>query len=95
MAKGSHYWRNLRCEGCSQRCRYRDFKVFDQNGFRETVESLWKDTEDSDEWVYKRRHTILGNMHETKRQLWEEMTSRCPHNEEIDELQRRELGEGE
>lgn len=79
------YWRNLVCDGCSRRCRYRDFKVFGADAFQETVASLWKNTDDSSEWRYKRRGTILGIMHAHKRDLWEHHTNNCPHYGEEDE----------
>lgn len=74
-----HHWRNVVCEGCFRRCRYRDFKVFDRNAFTETVKSLWKETDDSSQWKYRRRGTVLGIMHQTKRELWEQFTGMCPH----------------
>jgi len=79
VAGKSHYWRSVVCEGCERRCRYRDFRVFDRNGFADTKASLWKDDPDPSTWRYKRRGTVLGIMHEEKRQMWESMIASCPH----------------
>ena len=72
-----NYWRNLRCDGCSMNCRYRDFKIYDRYGFQEVRNSLWVDSDNSEKWKYKRRRTVLGIMHITKRALWEEYTDIC------------------
>jgi hypothetical protein len=73
-------WRGLKCDGCPLACRYRDFHVFDRNGFAETVQSLYVETDDPSKWRYKRRRTILGMMHEHKRDLWKQHTQGCPNN---------------
>lgn len=82
-----NYWRNLRCEGCLLRCRYRDFKVFDRHGFQEVKNSLWVDSDDPADWKYKRRRTILGIMHSAKRMLWEEHTEICATYGGLDSLE--------
>jgi hypothetical protein len=61
-------------------CRYREFKVFDRDGFAETVRSLYVADEDSSKWRYRRRGTILGMMHAHKKELWEQHTTYCPNN---------------
>jgi hypothetical protein len=73
----SYVWRKERCEGCERRCRYRDFKVFDRNGYRETFQMLMDNHDDPKLWRYKRRGTVLGIMHATKRERWELETRAC------------------
>lgn len=75
-----NYWRNLRCEGCSLRCKYKDFKIFDADGFQQMQQELKVETEDPERWRYKRRGTVLGIMHATKREMWEQMTLSCQFN---------------
>lgn len=75
----SHYWRGVVCSGCFRSCRYRDFRAFGKDGFREVLRGLWKDNADPKTWRYKRRGTILGIMHEAKLEQWDWMTSNCPH----------------
>lgn len=61
------------------RCRYRDFKVFGRDGFQQTLESLYVDSSDSSTWRYKRRGTVLGMMHQHKREMWEQAIAFCPN----------------
>jgi hypothetical protein len=75
-----NYWKNLRCNGCSLECKYRDFKVFDSDGFQQMQQELKVETDDPEKWKYKRRGSVLGIMHETKRELWEQMTLSCRFN---------------
>ena len=75
-----NYWKNLRCHGCSLECKYREFKVYDRDGFQHMQEELKVATDDPEKWKHKRRGTVLGIMHETKRELWEQMTLSCPRN---------------
>lgn len=85
MSRGNgygRYWRNLRCDGCKRRCRYRDFKVFDAGGFAEVRSWLWVESDDPSKWRYKRRGTVLGVMHAHKLELWEQYTLGCPHRKE-------------
>jgi len=87
-----HHWRNVRCLGCDRQCRYRDFKVFDRNGFRETYDMLKDDQIDSSLWRYKRRGTILGLMHEMKRERWELETRACQEAQAEGEYRAHALG---
>lgn len=75
--KKTYNWRRERCEGCDKRCRYVDFKVFGRNGYRETFEMLMDNHDDPKLWRYKRRGTVLGIMHVTKRERWELETRAC------------------
>lgn len=74
-----YHWRTLRCDGCSLRCRYRDFKIFDRNAYQQVVESLWREDDDPSTWRYKTRGVILGMMHQEKRLAWESALASCPH----------------
>ncbi len=48
---------------------YRQFKT--GLTYRDVYQMLWVHSEDSREWRYKRRATVLGFWHELKLQLWE------------------------
>lgn len=80
------YWKTLRCDGCPVGCRYADFKVFPRDGFQQTQQSLFVASEDPDDWRYKRRGTVLGLMHQTKRELWEQATAFCENSRVAIEL---------
>lgn len=84
MAGKTNYWRHVVCDDCYRRCRYKDFRVFDKYGFAETVYEMYVKSDDSTDWQYKRRGTVLGRMHAHKRELWEEMLRTCPHVGEED-----------
>jgi len=75
---GSRYWRNLCCDGCELHCKYVNFKVFGRDAYQEMYSMLWKDTDDSAEWVYKSRGVILGKLHEWKLDIWEQFICGCP-----------------
>ena len=45
---------------------------------------FWKGTEDSTQWVNKRRHTILGRWHQIKMEMWEEHLYFCEQQAEYD-----------
>ena len=45
--------------------------------FREVWQMLWVNSEDSSEWKYKRRHTVLGLWHQIKKQMWAEHLEYC------------------
>lgn len=47
--------------------------------FGEFQQSLFKDTEDPEDWQQKSRGVVLGKMHENKRRQWKEFTETCPH----------------
>ena len=38
---------------------------------------FWTDSEDSNQWRYKRRHTILGKWHQIKKEMWQEHLYMC------------------
>lgn len=79
MKTSVYYWRNLRCDGCSLACRYKDFKVFDRTGFVDIQQSLFVASENPEDWRYKRKGTVLGIMHKHKLELWGQHTSSCPN----------------
>lgn len=55
--------------------------------FAETQKSLFTATPWPESWKYKRKGTVLGLMHETKMQLWEQYTQNCPlYGSEAEEL---------
>jgi len=70
------------CDGCPKHCRYRDFKVFDQQGFVETRQEMFVASDDPADWKYKRRGSVLGRMHAHKRELWEQYILGCPKRED-------------
>ncbi len=76
MSKG--YWASVICTSCEMHCTYTAFQNPDGLSFSETVQSLYVTSEDSKTWVYKRRGTVLGKMHQAKLQAWEEMIRTCP-----------------
>lgn len=41
--------------------------------YRDIYQMLWVHSEDSSQWKYKGRHTVLGFWRELKLQLWERM----------------------
>lgn len=38
---------------------------------------FWVGSDDPAEWVYKRRHTVLGKWHQIKLELWSEHLDTC------------------
>jgi len=127
-SKDKKYWlRDLTCEGCYRRCRYRDFRAFGPyaGGFapkkaqrrdhskerrrralirkakeegkplphgnrgrktratQEFVEQrrsllAWREAAFIEPGAPLRRGGILGHMHGTKHQMWEQYTTNCP-----------------
>ena len=55
-----------RCPGCG--LLYRDFST--GLTYQEVFAMFWTISEDSDEWRYKRRHTVLGKWHQIKQDMW-------------------------
>jgi len=47
--------------------------------YKAIVETLRKPSEDSRDWRYKRRGTVLGVMHAEKKRLWMQLTESCPY----------------
>jgi hypothetical protein len=79
-ADKKHHWRNVRCEGCALRCKYRDFRPFAGENVLEVVhEWLYKDTDDPEQWVQKSRGVLLGKAHQHKKDLWNQWTNKCPN----------------
>ena len=78
---GKRYWRGVRCDGCQKRCRYQDFKILKgaRGGkvFEFAIDLLRDDSEDSKDWKYKRRGTVLGILHEMKLEAWNRFTEAC------------------
>jgi hypothetical protein len=79
-----HYWKRLRCDGCTYQCRYRAFHVFPgapgvggRRAYRELRDSLWRTDDDPSTWRYRRRGTMLGMMHATKLAAWTRYTQAC------------------
>ena len=38
---------------------------------------LWRESDDPNSWVYKRRGTILGKFHQHKQELWKNHQVEC------------------
>jgi hypothetical protein len=55
--------------------RYADFRT----GFtyHDVFAMLWTTSEESRDWRYKRRNTILGKWHQIKVELWERHLDGC------------------
>jgi hypothetical protein len=45
--------------------------------FKKVYSMFWTDSEDSNQWRYKRRHTILGKWHQIKKEMWQEHLHMC------------------
>ena len=77
----TYYWRHVRCEKCSRRCRYRDFRAGGPS-FAEVHAYLRQAIENgTGRHRYKRRGTILGIMHAHKLELWERLVEECEGDE--------------
>ncbi len=65
-----------RCPHCNM--RYRDLRT--GLSYNEVFELLMDYSEDSADWSYKRRHTVLGKWHQIKREQWDYHINRngCP-----------------
>lgn len=50
--------------------------------YQDVVGWLWDNSEDSADWRYKRRGTILGLWHQTKKEFWEEHIRACAHEKQ-------------
>ncbi len=75
MARGTQ--QNETCPIC--RLRYADFRT--GHTYQDVYDSFWSTSEDSRDWVHKRRHSILGRWHEWKMELWEKHLEDCFENE--------------
>jgi hypothetical protein len=76
MIKMSRYsGNNDQCPYCG--IKYRDFRCTTYTTFQEVKDSLWVDSEDSDDWKYKRKGTVLGRWHMAKQHEWEEHIELC------------------
>lgn len=45
--------------------------------YSEVRDMLWVNSEDPDDWKYKRRNTVLGKWHEIKLEMWVEHLYGC------------------
>ena len=64
---------NERCPGCG--VRYKDFRTYQPLTYYEVWLMLWvpgdeDQPEDSTEWQYKRRGSVLGRWHQVKQEDW-------------------------
>jgi hypothetical protein len=49
---------------------------------------LWSSSDDSSQWRYKRRHTVLGLWHQIKASQWWEHIRECEEMEEAIKMER-------
>ena len=82
MPYKASYWRHLRCLACFRSCAYDEFRPLGSNAFQRFRQALYVDSDDPKQWRYKRRGTVLGQMHATKRRLWEQFTEACASRSE-------------
>ena len=74
-------WRNTVCTGCEERCRYRDLKGVSlswwdayEAKFAESVRAV----EESNDYSHPvRRAGVLGLMHQSKREFWDQKIETC------------------
>jgi len=45
--------------------------------YDEVFQMLWRTSEDSKEWRYKRRRTVLGLWHQIKQEYWKQHKEMC------------------
>ena len=45
--------------------------------YQDVYDMLWRGSEDSSQWRYKRRGTILGKWYQIKKEMWENHTENC------------------
>lgn len=50
--------------------------------YRDVREMFWVESDDPQEWRYKRRHTILGKWRQIKQEMWEQHIADCEHAED-------------
>lgn len=55
--------------------RYDDFRT--GLTFKQVRDQLYVASEDSEDWVYKRRHTVLGRWRMLKLEMWEDHLILC------------------
>lgn len=73
---------DMECPYCGM--KYVDFRCQTFTSFQEVKDSLWRSSDNPDDWRYKRKGTVLGLWHMTKKHEWEEHIRNC-------ELQRNEI----
>jgi len=66
---------NDRCPVCG--LRYKDFRTREPLTYYEVWLMLWVPGEDSAEWKYKRRNTVLGKWHQIKLEDWRAHIAEC------------------
>ncbi len=44
---------------------------------------MWSGSDDPKDWRYKRRHTVLGSLHQMKQRYWNEYLDRRAAVEEV------------
>lgn len=69
----------MKCPHCG--VGYRDFRT--GLTYQEVYTMLWSSSEDSSNWRYKRRNTVLGLWHQIKVEMWEEHLHLCEKNNEV------------
>lgn len=74
-----YYGNHERCPSCGM--LYRDFRCTAFTCFQEVKDSLWIDSDNSDDWKYKRKGTVLGRWHMAKKREWEEHLVICEKTE--------------
>lgn len=57
--------------------KYRDFRCTTYTSFQDVKDSLWVDSDDSDDWKYKRKGTVLGRWHMAKQREWQQHIAIC------------------
>lgn len=74
-------------EMCCPNCGidYRNFRT--GFSYADVYAMLWKPSHDSDEWMYKRRNTILGKWHQIKQEMWTHHLENCEENNERSKTQ--------
>jgi hypothetical protein len=51
--------------------------------FNDVKQMLWTSSEDSEDWVYRRRGTVLGKWYEYKQTLWKRHLEGCAKENEV------------
>lgn len=70
----------MECPNCG--LKYKDFRTGET--FQTVKDSLWVNSDDPNDWKYKRRHTILGRWHMLKIEMWKSHIESCNADEEFD-----------
>ena len=61
-------WNDEKCPGCG--IKYRDFRCSTIGSFQEAKDALWSSSGNPKDWRYRRKHTVLGFWHMTKKSEW-------------------------